>query len=150
MRLISVPQTNDSQRQLIWRSARTRFPPCNVMERNRYGGHGVVVWGGILLNGRTELHVFDRSSVTEDRYCKKVILPHVRLFRGAIRPYFIFMDDNTRRHQTVDVQWLLESEGITRRDSPAFSSDLNLKTVCGMLWVDSLWHDYILWGTPNN
>ncbi|GFT88466.1 transposable element Tc1 transposase [Trichonephila clavipes] len=78
-----------------------------------------------MLNGRTELHIFDRGSVTGDHYCEEVLLPHVRLFRGAIGPDFIFMDDNARPHRTLAVEELLESEDITRMDWPAYSPDLN-------------------------
>ncbi|GFU11332.1 transposable element Tcb2 transposase [Trichonephila clavipes] len=78
-----------------------------------------------MLNGRTELHIFNRGSVIGDRYCEEVLLPHVRLFRGAIGPDFIFMDDNAWPHQTLVVQELLEIEDITRMDWPAYSSDLN-------------------------
>ncbi|GFT25627.1 transposable element Tcb2 transposase [Trichonephila clavipes] len=74
-----------------------------------------------MLNGRTELHIFDRGSVIGDRYCEEVLLPHVHLFRGAIGPYFIFMDDNARPHRTLAVEELLESEDITRMDWPAYS-----------------------------
>ncbi|GFV78159.1 transposable element Tcb2 transposase [Trichonephila clavipes] len=91
-----------------------------------YGSSGVVVCGGILLIGRTRLHVFDRGSVTGDHYCKDVISPHVRLFRGAIGPDFVFMDGNVRPNRTADVQQLLESEDISRMDLPVFSPDLNL------------------------
>ncbi|GFW61220.1 transposable element Tcb2 transposase [Trichonephila clavipes] len=78
-----------------------------------------------MLNGRTELHIFDRGSVIGDLYCEEVLLPHVRLFRGAIGPDFIFMDDNARPHRTLAVEELLESEDITRMDWPAYSLDLN-------------------------
>ncbi|KFM73418.1 hypothetical protein X975_11560, partial [Stegodyphus mimosarum] len=78
-----------------------------------------------MLNGRTELHVFDRGSVTRDLYCQEVILPHVHLFRGAIGANVIFMDDNARPHRNFAVQKLLESEAITGMDWPAYSSDLN-------------------------
>ncbi|GFW66318.1 transposable element Tcb2 transposase [Trichonephila clavipes] len=78
-----------------------------------------------MLNGRTELHIFDRGSVIGDRYCEEVLLPHVRLFRGAIGPDFIFMDDNAWPHRTLAVEELLESEDITRMDWPEYSPDLN-------------------------
>ncbi|GFV18929.1 uncharacterized protein TNCV_4758141 [Trichonephila clavipes] len=78
-----------------------------------------------MLNGRTELHIFDRGSVIGDLYCEEVLLPHVRLFRGAIGPDFIFMDDNARPHRTLAVEELLESEDITRMDWTAYSPDLN-------------------------
>ncbi|GFX83075.1 transposable element Tcb2 transposase [Trichonephila clavipes] len=78
-----------------------------------------------MLNGRTELHIFDRGSVTGNHYCEEVLLPHVRLFRGAIGPDFIFMDANARPHRTLAVEELLESEVITRMDWPSYSPDLN-------------------------
>ncbi|GFS57890.1 transposable element Tcb2 transposase [Trichonephila clavipes] len=110
---------SDSQRVLICREIGTRVYTCNIKERHNYGGPGVLVWGGIMLNGRTELHIFDRGSVTGDCYCEEVLLPHVRLLRGAIGPDFIFMDDNAQSHRTLAVEELLESEDITRMDWPA-------------------------------
>ncbi|GFS57006.1 hypothetical protein TNCV_4238051 [Trichonephila clavipes] len=41
--------------------------PSNTTERDCCGGPGVVVWGGIMLNSRTELHAFDKGSVTGER-----------------------------------------------------------------------------------
>ncbi|GFU30449.1 transposable element Tc1 transposase [Trichonephila clavipes] len=104
---------------------RTRFYPSNIKERHRYGGPAVFVWGGIMLNGRTELHIFDRGSVIGDRYWEEVLLPYVRLFRGAIGPDFSFMDDNAQPHRILAVEELLESEDITQMDWPACSPDLN-------------------------
>ncbi|GFX80830.1 transposable element Tcb2 transposase [Trichonephila clavipes] len=69
-----------------------------------------------MLNGRTELHVFDRGSVTGDRYFKEVILSHERLFGGTIGSGFVFMDGNAQPQQTADVQQLLESEDVPRME----------------------------------
>ncbi|GFV43696.1 transposable element Tcb2 transposase [Trichonephila clavipes] len=65
------------------------------------------------------------KSLTGDHYCEEVLLPHVRLFRGAIVPDFIFIDENAQPHRTLAVEELLESEDITRTDWPAYSPDLN-------------------------
>ncbi|GFT58660.1 transposable element Tc3 transposase [Trichonephila clavipes] len=116
---------SDSQRVLIWREIGTRFYTSNIKERHHYGGPGVLIWGCIMLNWRTELYIFGRGFVTGDRYCEEVLLPHVCLFRGAIGPDFIFMDDNARPHRTLAVEELLESEDITRMNWPAYSPDLN-------------------------
>ncbi|GFY12520.1 transposable element Tcb1 transposase [Trichonephila clavipes] len=75
--------SSDSHRILIWRERGSRNHPSNIIERDRYGGRGVLVWGGIMLVSRTELHIFDAGSVNGTRYCNEILLPYVRLFRGA-------------------------------------------------------------------
>ncbi|GFV20878.1 transposable element Tcb2 transposase [Trichonephila clavipes] len=67
----------------------------------------------------------DKWSVIGDRFCEEVLLPQVRLFRGAIGPDLIFRDGNARPHRTLAVEELLESEDITLMDWPAYSPDLN-------------------------
>ncbi|GFX47426.1 hypothetical protein TNCV_1734131 [Trichonephila clavipes] len=59
------------------------------------------------------------------RYIDEVLLPHVRLFRGADGDKFVFMDDNATCHRTLAVQDCLDSEGIQRLVWPARSPDLN-------------------------
>ncbi|GFU53001.1 transposable element Tcb2 transposase [Trichonephila clavipes] len=108
-----------------WTTVNGVVSSLRMRERHHYGGPGVLVWAGIVLNGRTELHIFDRGSVTGDHYCEEVLLPHMRLFRGAIGPDFIFMDDNARPHRTLAVEELLESEDTPLMDCPAYSPDLN-------------------------
>ncbi|GFU73390.1 transposable element Tc3 transposase [Trichonephila clavipes] len=81
----------------------TKFHSGNIRERNRYIGSGVVIWRGTMLNEPTKLHVFDRGSLTGVRYRKKVNISHVRLFRGAIEPDFIFMNYNALPHWITDV-----------------------------------------------
>ncbi|GFW55016.1 transposable element Tcb2 transposase [Trichonephila clavipes] len=118
--------SSDSHRILIWRERGSRNHPSNIIERDRYGGRGVLVWGGIMLGSRTDLHIFDAGSVNGTRYCNEILLPYVRLFRGAMGLQFLFMDDNAPCHRTVAAEKLLESEDIERMDWPARSPDLNL------------------------
>ncbi|GFW17542.1 transposable element Tcb2 transposase [Trichonephila clavipes] len=117
--------SSDSHRILIWRERRSRNHPSNIIERDRYEGRGVLVWGGIMLDSRTDLHIFDARSVNGTRYCNEILLPYVRLFRGAMGLQFLFMDDNAPCHRTVAAEQLLESEDIERMDWPAPSPDLN-------------------------
>ncbi|GFS95985.1 transposable element Tcb2 transposase [Trichonephila clavipes] len=117
--------SSDSHRILIWRERGSRNHPSNIIERDRYGGRGVLVWGGIMLGSRTDLHIFDAGSVNGTRYCNEILLPYVRLFRGAMGLQFLFMDDNAPCHRTVAAEQLLESEDIERMDWPARSPDLN-------------------------
>ncbi|GFW47694.1 transposable element Tcb2 transposase [Trichonephila clavipes] len=117
--------SSDSHRILIWSERGSRNHPSNIIERDRYGGRGVLVWGGIMLGSRTDLHIFDAGSVNGTRYCNEILLPYVRLFRGAMGLQFLFMDDNAPCHRTVAAEQLLESEDIERMDWPARSPDLN-------------------------
>ncbi|GFX99631.1 transposable element Tcb2 transposase [Trichonephila clavipes] len=117
--------SSDSHRILIWRERGSRNHPSNIIERDRYGGRGVLVWGGIMLGSRTDLHIFDAGSINGTRYCNEILLPYVRLFRDAMGLQFLFMDDNAPCHRTVAAEQLLESEDIERMDWPARSPDLN-------------------------
>ncbi|GFU20050.1 transposable element Tc3 transposase [Trichonephila clavipes] len=103
---------------LIWRERGSRNHPSNIIERDRYGGRGVLVWGGIMLGSRTDLHIFDAGSVDGTRYCNEILLPYVRLFRGAICLQFLFMDDNAPFHRTVAAEQLLESRRLAARTLP--------------------------------
>ncbi|GFX83676.1 transposable element Tc1 transposase [Trichonephila clavipes] len=78
-----------------------------------------------MINGRTRLHVVANGSMTGQRYIDEVLLPHVRLFRGAVGDKFVFMDDNATCHRTLAVQDCLDSDGIQCLVWPVRSPDLN-------------------------
>ncbi|KFM60066.1 Transposable element Tcb1 transposase, partial [Stegodyphus mimosarum] len=84
---------SDSHRTFIWRAPSTRYHQENTIERHRCGGAGVLVWGGIILGSRTDLHV-QIGTTTSQIYRDVILEQHVRLFRGAMGPQFVFMDDN--------------------------------------------------------
>ncbi|GFW76812.1 DDE_3 domain-containing protein [Trichonephila clavipes] len=110
---------SDSRRTLIWRAPGTRYHQENTIERHLYDGAGWLVWGGIILGSRTDLHV--PSITMTGHFNRDVILEqHVRLFRGAMGAEFLFMDDNACPHHANIVD-----EDITRMDWPAYSPDLN-------------------------
>ncbi|GFU55309.1 transposable element Tcb2 transposase [Trichonephila clavipes] len=116
--------SSDSRRVTIWRECGTRFEPRNITERH-FPSRGVMVWAGIMMEGRTDLHFFDTGSVTAQRYRDEVLEPYVRLFRGAVGLDFIFMDDNAPCHRAVLINDFLETENIQRMPWPANSPDLN-------------------------
>ncbi|GFT04406.1 transposable element Tcb1 transposase [Trichonephila clavipes] len=105
---------SDSRRTLIWRAPGTRCHQENTIERHRYGGTGWLVWGGIILGSRTDLHV--QSVMMTGHIYQDVILEHVRLFRDAMGAEFLFMDDNSCPHRANIVDECLQSEDITRMD----------------------------------
>ncbi|GFT48925.1 transposable element Tc1 transposase [Trichonephila clavipes] len=57
-----------------------------------------------MINGRTRLPVVANETMMGQRYIDEVLLPHVRLFRGAVSDKFVFMDDNATCHRTLAVQ----------------------------------------------
>ncbi|GFX76416.1 putative DD41D transposase [Trichonephila clavipes] len=78
-----------------------------------------------MINSRTRLHVVANVTMTGQRHIDEVLLPHVRIFRGAVGDKFVFMDDNATCHRTLAVQDCLDSEGIQRLVWSARSPDLN-------------------------
>ncbi|GFW39978.1 transposable element Tcb1 transposase [Trichonephila clavipes] len=115
---------SDSRRTLIRRAPGTRYHQENTIERHRYGGAGWLVWGGIILGSRTDLHV---QSVTMTCHIYRDVLleQHVRLVRGTMGAEFLFMDDNARPHRANFADECHQSEDITRMVCPAYSPDLN-------------------------
>ncbi|GFU41982.1 transposable element Tc3 transposase [Trichonephila clavipes] len=115
--------SSDSRRVTIWRERGTRFEPRNITERHHFPSRGVMVWAGIMMDGRTDLHFFDTGSVTAQRYRDEVLEPYVHLFRGTVGHDFIFMDDNAPCQVLIDD--FLETENIQHMSWPVNSSDLN-------------------------
>ncbi|GFU50333.1 transcription factor Sox-6 [Trichonephila clavipes] len=76
--------SSDCRRQLIWRESGTAYHPENIQEKDRYPTCSIMVWTGIMMDGRTRLHVVANGTLTGQRYIDEVLLPHVRLFRGAV------------------------------------------------------------------
>ncbi|GFU12708.1 transposable element Tcb1 transposase [Trichonephila clavipes] len=83
--------SSDCRRQLIWCESGTAYLPENIQEKDRYPTCSIMVWAGIMINGRTCLHVVANGTMTGQRYIDEVLLPHVRLFRGAVGDKFVFM-----------------------------------------------------------
>ncbi|GFY32485.1 transposable element Tcb2 transposase [Trichonephila clavipes] len=117
--------SSDCRRQPIWRESGTAYSPENIQEKDRFPSCSIMVWAGIMINGRTRLHVVANGTMTGQRYIDEVLLPHVRLFRGTVGDKFVFMDDNATCHRTLAFQDCLDSEGIQRLVWPAHSLDLN-------------------------
>ncbi|GFX62775.1 transposable element Tcb2 transposase [Trichonephila clavipes] len=112
--------SSDCRRQLIWCESGTAYRPENIREKDQYPTCSIMVWAGIMINGRTRLHVVANGTMTGQRYIDEVLLPHVRLFRGAVGDKFVFMDDNATCHRTLAVQDCLDSWPTSRMAS-AFS-----------------------------
>ncbi|GFV87079.1 transposable element Tcb1 transposase [Trichonephila clavipes] len=105
VRCVPLTPAHRRRRSLWCREHRNcRNHPSNIIERDRYGGRDVLVWGGDMLGSRTDLHIFHAGSVNGTRYCNEILLPYVSLFRGAMGLQFLFMDDNAPCHRTVPTE----------------------------------------------
>ncbi|GFU13885.1 transposable element Tcb2 transposase [Trichonephila clavipes] len=110
--------SSDCRRQLIWRESGTAYRPENIQEKNRYATCSIMVWAGIMINGRTRLHVVENGTMTGQRYIDEVLLPHVRLFRGAVGDKFVFMDDNATYLNPIENVWDALGRQVAGRNYP--------------------------------
>ncbi|KAI4898716.1 hypothetical protein NFI96_008935 [Prochilodus magdalenae] len=78
------------------------------------------VWGGISLEGRTDLYRLDNG-----RYQDEILGPAVRPYTGAVGPGFLLVHNNARPHVARVCRQFLENEGIDTIDWPTGSPDLN-------------------------
>ncbi len=113
------------RRVRIWRGAGEWYADINIVEYDRYGGGSVLVWGGICLDGWTDLVVIHGGALTAVLYRDEVLEPVVRPFVGALGQDFVLMHDNARPHTASVVQAYLEQEGIDVMEWSARSPDLN-------------------------
>ncbi|XP_061166684.1 uncharacterized protein LOC133175583 [Saccostrea echinata] len=107
---------SQNRRHRVWRRQRERFHDTNINEYDRHGGDSIMVWGGISRDGRTDLHVLERGTMTGVRYRDEILDGYVRPYAGAVGPEFILMDDNARPHRAREVEQYLLQETIVRMD----------------------------------
>ncbi|GFV62946.1 transposable element Tcb1 transposase [Trichonephila clavipes] len=103
----------------------TRNQPQNITEHLALRGGSIMVWAGISLGYRIDLHIFKRGSVTAVRHRYEVPELVVRLYAASVGPIFVLMDDNIRPHRVDIIDDHLESEGIACMAWPAYFPDFN-------------------------
>ncbi|GFU86900.1 transposable element Tcb2 transposase [Trichonephila clavipes] len=109
---------SDCRRQLIWRESGTTYSPENIREKDRYPTCSIMVWAGIMINGRTRLHVVANGTMTGQRHIDEVLLPHVHLFRDAVGDKFVFMDDNATYLNPIENLWHALGRQVAGRNYP--------------------------------
>ncbi|GFV82992.1 transposable element Tcb2 transposase [Trichonephila clavipes] len=115
----------DNRRIFIWRDSASRNKPAFVHESVRFGRGGVLVYGGISIDGRTVLYIIRDGPLTARRYTDEILRPIVVPYAAAFGDDFILMDDNCRPHHANLVEDFLSEEGIVRMEWPACSPDMN-------------------------
>ncbi|GFU79259.1 transposable element Tcb2 transposase [Trichonephila clavipes] len=103
----------------------SRNNPAFVHESVRFGSVGVLVYGGISINGRTDLYISRDKPLTARRYRDEILRPIVVPYAAAIGDDFILMDDNCRPSRANLMEDSLFEEGIVRMERPVCSLDMN-------------------------
>ncbi|GFU87077.1 transposable element Tcb2 transposase [Trichonephila clavipes] len=106
----------NNRRIFIWRECGSRNNPASVHESVRFGGGGVLVYGSISIDGRTDLYIIRDGPLTARRYSDEILRPIVVPYAAAIGDDFILMDDNCRPHRANLVEDFLFEEGIVRME----------------------------------
>ncbi|GFU65791.1 transposable element Tcb2 transposase [Trichonephila clavipes] len=116
----------DNRRIFIWRDRGSRNNPAFVHKSVRFGGGEVLVYGGISIDGRTNLYIIRDGPLTA-RWTDwdEILRPILVSYAAAIGDNFILMDDNCRPHRANLVEDFLFEEGIVRMEWPACSPDMN-------------------------
>ncbi|GFV49769.1 transposable element Tcb2 transposase [Trichonephila clavipes] len=107
----------DNRRIFIWRYHGSRNNPAFVHESVRFGGGGVLVYGGISIDGRTLLYIIRDGPMTARRYRDEILRPIVVPYAATIRYDFILMDDNSIPHHANVLENSLYEKGIFDRGS---------------------------------
>ncbi|GFU80281.1 transposable element Tcb2 transposase [Trichonephila clavipes] len=103
----------------------SRNNPAFVHESVRFGSGGVLVYGGISIDGPTELYIIRDGPLITRRYRDEILRPIIVPYAAAIGYDFILMDDNCRPHRANLVEDFLFKEGIVRMEWPACSPDMH-------------------------
>lgn len=112
-------------RQRVWRRRGERFAAATISPRVPYGGGSVMVWAGISLEARTELHFVNGGRITGVRYVEEILQEYVVPFAHFVGPHFMLLHDNARPHTAQVVHQYLHEVGIRLLAIPARSPDLN-------------------------
>lgn len=111
-------------RILVWRGQGERYFEENMAAQEAFGGGGVTVWGGVIVDQKTDLFISHQSingEIYRDRCIRPLVAPLARNFGDN----FILVDDNARPHRARIVNDAIEQLQIMRMEWPSKSPDLN-------------------------
>ncbi|KAI4889174.1 hypothetical protein NFI96_009756 [Prochilodus magdalenae] len=113
------------RRDRLWRRRGECYAVCNIIQHDWFGGGSVMVWGGISLEGRTDLYRLDNGTLTAIRYQDEILGPVVRHYAGAVGPGFLVVHNNAWSNVARVCRQIMENEGTDTIDWPTGSPDLN-------------------------
>jgi hypothetical protein len=98
--------------------------PNVVQEGHRFGQGSVMVWGGISIDGRTDLVVVC-GNLTAAVYFEQILLQHVLVAAYGVGHDFVLMHDNARAHVARITRAVLRKLHNQEMEWPAVIPDLN-------------------------
>lgn len=99
-----------------------RYNDCCITEHDRHGGGGVMVWGGVWHDGKTELmHI--EGTLNADKYRDLVMTPII--IPTCDEFGLTLQQDNATPHTANSVNTVRRSSSIFTIDWPARSPDLS-------------------------
>lgn len=112
-------------RERVWRRIGERYAECTFSPRVSFQGGGVMVWAGISMEGRTDLYIVPRGSLTAERYIEEILQDYVVPYAPFIGDNFLFMHDNARPHTAGIVREYLHQVNVPQIEWPSLSPDMN-------------------------
>ncbi|KAI4902724.1 hypothetical protein NFI96_031916, partial [Prochilodus magdalenae] len=109
------------RRDRLWRRCGECYAACNIIQHDWFGGGSVKVWGGMLLEGLTDLHRLDNGTLTAIRHRDEILGPVVRPYAGAVGPGFLLVHNNARPY-VARLEDLLSKKRIFQFDSSGIRS----------------------------
>ncbi|KAI4898810.1 hypothetical protein NFI96_005851 [Prochilodus magdalenae] len=103
---------------MLWRRRGECYAACNIIHHDWFGGGSVMVWGGISLEGRTDLYRLDDGTLTAFKYQDEILGPVVRPYAGAVGPGFLLVHNNARPYVARVCRQFLENEGSDTMTGP--------------------------------
>lgn len=106
----------------VFRRRGERFADNCLLERDRFGGGSVMVWGGIMGDRKTDLVVIPGNLNAQryiDNVLRPVVVPFLRQHPGLL------MQDNARPHTARLTQNYLARHNVNVLPWPACSPDMN-------------------------
>lgn len=92
----------------VYRHRGERYADIAVQEIYRFGAGSVLVWGGITIDGRTDLVVVP-GRLNADRYIAEIVLDHIMPIAVGMGPQFVLQQDNARPHTAAATKAALQT-----------------------------------------